>query len=147
MEEAAQDGPDGDSSLEQLRGLWLAGAVENSVFCGADVQSLPSIRLQVTGSVLLVVAQTVETCRYFQTDDLNQVKGRLMGLEAKCTPDHAELPSMGAAFVRTGDVGFDVLCIGSTHRPLSSSFLWFILRLLRGNPKKELLRGPWVISL
>ena len=25
-----------------------------------------------------------------------------------------------------------------THRPLSSSFLWFIFRILNGNPKKEL---------
>ena len=31
-----------------------------------------------------------------------------------------------------------------THRPLSSSFLWFIARILQGNPKKELLRGLWV---
>ena len=30
------------------------------------------------------------------------------------------------------------------HRPLSSSFLWFIFRVLQGNPKKELLRGLWV---
>ena len=33
---------------------------------------------------------------------------------------------------------------GFTHRPLSSSFLWFIFRILQGNPKKELLRGLWV---
>ena len=29
-----------------------------------------------------------------------------------------------------------------THRPLSSSFLWLILRTLSGNPKRELLKGP-----
>ena len=29
----------------------------------------------------------------------------------------------------------------ATHGPLSSSFLWFILRILSGNPQKELLRG------
>ena len=28
---------------------------------------------------------------------------------------------------------------GTTHRPLSSSFIWFILRILQGNPKKGLL--------
>ena len=33
----------------------------------------------------------------------------------------------------------------ATHRPLSSSFLWFIFRILSGNPKKELLRGLWVL--
>ena len=33
-----------------------------------------------------------------------------------------------------------------THRPLSSSFLWFIFRILYGNPKKELLRGLWVVE-
>ena len=32
----------------------------------------------------------------------------------------------------------------STHRPLSSFFLWFIFRILQGNPKKGLLRGLWV---
>ena len=32
-----------------------------------------------------------------------------------------------------------------TCRPLSSSFLWFIFRILEGNPKKELLRGLWVV--
>ena len=32
----------------------------------------------------------------------------------------------------------------STRRPLSSSILWFIFRILGGNPKKELLRGLWV---
>ena len=31
-----------------------------------------------------------------------------------------------------------------THGPLSSSFLWFIFRILQGNPNKELLRGLWV---
>ena len=34
--------------------------------------------------------------------------------------------------------------MGFTHRPLSSSFLWFMFRILEGNPKKELLRGLWV---
>ena len=34
--------------------------------------------------------------------------------------------------------------LGSTHRHLSSSFLWFIFRILQGTPKKELLRGLWV---
>ena len=29
----------------------------------------------------------------------------------------------------------------TTHRPLSSSFFWFIFRILYGNPQKELLRG------
>ena len=32
----------------------------------------------------------------------------------------------------------------TTHRPLSSSFLWLLFRILQGNPKKELLRGLWV---
>ena len=31
-----------------------------------------------------------------------------------------------------------------THRLLSSSFLWFIFRILQGSPKKELLRSRWV---
>ena len=31
-----------------------------------------------------------------------------------------------------------------THRPLSSSCLWFIFRILYGNHKKELLRSLWV---
>ena len=34
--------------------------------------------------------------------------------------------------------------LGFTHRPLSSSFLWFIFRIQKGNPKKELLRDLWV---
>ena len=35
--------------------------------------------------------------------------------------------------------------VGFTPRLLSSSFLWFIFRtLLRGKPKKELLRSLWV---
>ena len=36
-----------------------------------------------------------------------------------------------------GDYGF-------THRLLSGLFLWFIFRILQGNPKKELLRSLWV---
>ena len=32
-----------------------------------------------------------------------------------------------------------------THRPLSSSLLWFTFRILSGNPQKELLRDLWVI--
>ena len=31
--------------------------------------------------------------------------------------------------------------LGLTRRPLSSSFLWIIFRILLGKPKKELLRG------
>ena len=31
-----------------------------------------------------------------------------------------------------------------THRPLSSSFLWFIFRFVYGNPKKELHRGLYL---
>ena len=34
-----------------------------------------------------------------------------------------------------------------THRLLSSSFLRFIFRILQGNPKKELLRSLWVVSM
>ena len=35
--------------------------------------------------------------------------------------------------------------LGFTHRPLSSSFLWWLIfRILQGNPKKEPLRGLWV---
>ena len=30
-----------------------------------------------------------------------------------------------------------------THRLQSSSFLWFIFRILQGNPKKELLWSLW----
>ena len=33
------------------------------------------------------------------------------------------------------------------HRPLSRSFLWFIFRILLGNPKKELLRGLWEVEM
>ena len=32
-----------------------------------------------------------------------------------------------------------------THRPLSSSFLRFMFRILEGNPKKELLRVLWAV--
>ena len=32
-------------------------------------------------------------------------------------------------------VGFRVYGFRLTHRPLSSSFLWFIFRILQGNPK------------
>ena len=32
-----------------------------------------------------------------------------------------------------------------THRPPSSSVLWFIFRILQGTPKKELLMGLWVV--
>ena len=34
-----------------------------------------------------------------------------------------------------------------THRPISSSLLRFISRILEGNPKKELLRGLWQLPL
>ena len=30
------------------------------------------------------------------------------------------------------------------HRLLSSSFLWFTSRILKGNPEKELLRSLWL---
>ena len=33
-----------------------------------------------------------------------------------------------------------------THRPLSSSFLWFIFCFLQGSPKQELLKGLWVVT-
>ena len=39
---------------------------------------------------------------------------------------------------------FGSLRLGSTQRPLSGSFLWFIFRILQGNPQKGLLRGLWV---
>ena len=37
--------------------------------------------------------------------------------------------------------------IGLTHRPHSSSFLGLPYRILNMNPKKELLRGLWVVQL
>ena len=36
--------------------------------------------------------------------------------------------------------------VPNTHRPPSSSFLWFIFRILQGNPKKELPRGLRVVD-
>ena len=37
--------------------------------------------------------------------------------------------------------------VAYTHRPLSSSFLWFLFRILQGNPKKEMLGGLWVAPI
>ena len=37
------------------------------------------------------------------------------------------------------------MLVTATHRLHSSSFLWFILRILSGSPKKELLRSLWVV--
>ena len=37
--------------------------------------------------------------------------------------------------------------LDGTHRPPSSSFLWFVFRILYGNPKEGLLRGLWVQDL
>ena len=34
----------------------------------------------------------------------------------------------------------------STHRPLSSSFLRIMFRIYKVIPKKELLRGLWVVA-
>ena len=33
----------------------------------------------------------------------------------------------------------------TTHKPLRNTLLWLIFRILSGNPKKELLRGLWVL--
>ena len=41
-------------------------------------------------------------------------------------------------------LGRRFVILATTHRPLSSSFLWFIFRILYGSPTKELLRGRWV---
>ena len=37
------------------------------------------------------------------------------------------------------------MLVTAAHRLHSSSFLWFILRILSGSPKKELLRSLWVV--
>ena len=36
----------GDKALAAIRGLWLSGAKESSVYGGVDAQSLPTMRLQ-----------------------------------------------------------------------------------------------------
>ena len=55
---------------------------------------------------------------------------------------HASLLLALSHRVVTWSQGFS--CAGFTHRPLSSCFLWYIFRILQGNPKKELLTGLWV---
>ena len=52
---------------------------------------------------MLVVANAVECCRFFQTEDLGHVRNQLMSLQAKDFPEYAQLPSMAAIFLRTGD--------------------------------------------
>ena len=42
---------------------------------------------------------------------------------------------------KTSCLGFSSAQNKLNPKPLSSSFLWFIVRILEGNPKKELLRG------
>ena len=52
-----------------------------------------------------------------------------------------------AGFLSSTVVASTVLC--STHRLLSSSFLWLVFRILESNPQnsKEPLRGLWVIDI
>ena len=45
-----------------------------------------------------------------------------------------------------GGLGSVILGAPSTHRLLSSFFLWFIFRIPEGNPKKELLRSLCVVE-
>ena len=49
-------------------------------------------------------------------------------------------------FIFEGLLGEIRLLMVLAHRPLSSSFLGFVFRILQGNPKKELLRGLWVCA-
>ena len=35
-----------DQGLQQLDGLWLTGCVQDTVYCGIDMQSMGNIRLQ-----------------------------------------------------------------------------------------------------
>ena len=59
------------------------------------------------------------------------------GLSLKIGPEKRVSPDCWPA-------GEEDSVVGTTHRPLSSSFVWFIFRTLKVIPNKELLRGLWV---
>ena len=85
-----------------------------------------------------------------------------MGAFSALTPHRTLIPSeeppslhvgvLGRATVAKGNLEgrrAEVAFLGGiysyTHRLLSTSFLWFIFRILQGNPKKELLKSLWVV--
>lgn len=104
---AAEDmGSEGSKSLNAIKGLWLSGSRENTVYAGVDAQSLPTLRLQVTGGKMLICCCARQASAYWNTESLPEIRSKLMSLQAKSIPDAISFESLSAAFIRTGDLVF-----------------------------------------
>ena len=56
-------------------------------------------------------------------------------------------PTRGPESLAMGMAFPEIWILVATYRPLSSSFLWFIFKILQGNPQKELPRGLWLLTV
>lgn len=83
----------------------MVDLVNNSyLFCFALWLPLHVVLLEVTGGKLLICCCAREAAVYWGTQSLPEVRSNLMAIQAKSIPDALSLPSLCAAFVRTGDV-------------------------------------------
>ena len=93
-----------DTAMQSLRGVWLLGSREGTTYNGIDAQALPTIRLQVTGGNMLIACSALEASTFWRTESLQDIRRHMQALQAKDVPDELAMPSLGAVFLRTGDV-------------------------------------------
>ena len=94
------------AGVAELETLELAGMKQDHVYAGLDGHGLPSIKLQITGGRMLICADVIDACIFYQTKALAEVRDALASVEMHSVPDAMAFPSLRAIFVKSGDILF-----------------------------------------
>ncbi|CAL1133685.1 unnamed protein product [Cladocopium goreaui] len=84
-----------EQGMTELSALHLCGAKQGVTYCGIENCALPSLRLQVSGSKMVVMASVAEIMEHFGVNGLAEARDRFQSLAAADLPDPASGFSSG----------------------------------------------------
>ncbi|CAL1132957.1 unnamed protein product [Cladocopium goreaui] len=95
-----------EKGYKDLTSLYLCGSKSGVAYCGIENCGLPSVRLQVLGSKMIVAAAISELMEYFGVNGLAEARDLFQSMAASDIPDPSsgKLHTLSAGFLRTGDL-------------------------------------------
>ena len=102
------ENPDLEAASQELAAVWLVGNKVDTVYCGLESQGLCTLKLQLTGSRIVLAMSVEELVGYFPecNGSIQRAIELMKDLTQNDLPDHFSMPSFTAMHVRTGDIVF-----------------------------------------
>ena len=98
-------GNDGEfkTAREQLKSTWIVANRQNTTYCGLESQGLGTIRVQLSGGRLILLALVEEVLAFYGESSIKAAVDQLASTDLKELPDQWAVPSLCAEYLKTGD--------------------------------------------